>query len=275
MLRPRTAAGFSLVELIVVIAVVGILSGIVAVFIRNPLEGYMAASRRAELTDIADGALVRIARDLRTALPNSVRVTQVGTTYYLEYLPIEAGGRYRAELTSSAAGDILDFTSGSDASFDVLGPTVTATSNQYLVVYNLGLDASTSAWIGGNRRTVTSNGAVTNLAFTATGSALPLESPSHRFYLVSTPVSYVCDPAAGTVRRYSGYGAPTSAQPTGFGSGINALLANRVKTCSIIYDAGAGQRLGQLTLRIQLENSEGDNAEQVSLYREVVVNNDA
>ena len=275
MLRPRTAAGFSLVELIVVIAVVGILSGIVAVFIRNPLEGYMAASRRAELTDIADGALVRIARDLRTALPNSVRVTQVGTTYYLEYLPIEAGGRYRAELTSSAAGDILDFTSGSDASFDVLGPTVTATSNQYLVVYNLGLDASTSAWIGGNRRTVTSNGAVTNLAFTATGSALPLESPSHRFYLVSTPVSYVCDPAAGTVRRYSGYGAPTSAQPTGFGSGINALLANRVKTCSIIYDAGAGQRLGQLTLRIQLENSESDNAEQVSLYREVVVNNDA
>jgi MSHA biogenesis protein MshO len=275
MLRPRTAAGFSLVELIVVIAVVGILSGIVAVFIRNPLEGYMAASRRAELTDIADGALVRIARDLRTALPNSVRVTQVGTTYYLEYLPIEAGGRYRAELTSSAAGDILDFTSGSDASFDVLGPTVTATSNQYLVVYNLGLDASTSAWIGGNRRTVTSNGAVTNLAFTATGSALPLESPSHRFYLVSTPVSYVCDPAAGTVRRYSGYGAPTSAQPTSFGSGINALLANRVKTCSIIYDAGAGQRLGQLTLRIQLENSEGDNAEQVSLYREVVVNNDA
>jgi MSHA biogenesis protein MshO len=275
MLRPRTAAGFSLVELIVVIAVVGILSGIVAVFIRNPLEGYMAASRRAELTDIADGALVRIARDLRTALPNSVRVTQVGTTYYLEYLPIEAGGRYRAELTSSAAGDILDFTSGSDASFDVLGPTVTATSNQYLVVYNLGLDASTSAWIGGNRRTVTSNGAVTNLAFTATGSALPLESPSHRFYLVSTPVSYVCDPATGTVRRYSGYGAPTSAQPTGFGSGINALLANRVKTCSIIYDAGAGQRLGQLTLRIQLENSESDNAEQVSLYREVVVNNDA
>lgn len=273
--RKASVAGFSLIELIVVIAVVGILSGIVAVFVRNPLEGYMAASRRAALTDTADGALVRIARDLRTALPNSVRVTQVGGAYYLEYLPIEDGGRYRAEQTGGATGDILDFTSGSDTSFDVLGPSVTANKSQYLVVYNLGLDASTDAWQGGNRRAVTSSGAVANLAFTSTGSPLPLESPGRRFYLVSTPVSYVCDSAAGTVRRYSGYGAPASAQPTSFGSGTNALLANRVKTCSFLYDAGAGQRLGQLTLRIQLENSEGDNAEQVSLYREVVVNNDA
>ena len=279
MRRRLAAAGFSLIELIVVIAVVGILSGIVAVFIRNPLEGYMAASRRAELTDTADGALVRIARDLRTALPNSVRVTQVGTAYYLEYLPVQDGGRYRAEQTGSATGDILDFTLSSDTGFDVLGPAVTAASNQYLVVYNLGLDASTDAWQGGNRRAVASTGTVTNLAFTASGSALPFDSPSHRFYLVSTPVSYVCVPAAGsvpgTLRRYSGYGAPASAQPTSFGSGTNALLANRVKDCSMVYQPGASQRLGQLTLWLQLENSEGDNAEQVSLYREIVVNNDA
>jgi len=272
---PLTVSGFSLIEMIVVIAVVGILAGIVAVFIRSPIEGYLAASRRAELTDTADGALIRIARDLRTALPNSVRITQVGSVYYLEYLPILDGGRYRAEQTGAATGDILDFTSGTDASFDVLGPTVTAAPSQYLMVYNLGLDSNTDAWQGGNRRVVTSVGAVVNLAFTATGSAFPLESPSHRFFLVSTPVSYVCDPAAGTLRRYSGYGAPTAAQPTSFGSGANTLLANRVKACSIIYAPGASQRLGQLTLWLQLENSEGDNPEQVSLYREVVVNNDA
>ncbi len=279
MRRNVSTAGFSLIELIVVIAVVGILAGIVAVFIRHPLEGYMAASRRAELTDTADGALVRIARDLRTALPNSVRVTQVGNAYYLEYLPIEDGGRYRADPTGAGAGDILDFASGADASFDVLGPAVSAranaTASQYLVVYNLGLDADSDAWQGGNRRAVTSVGAVANLAFTASGTPLPLESPGHRFYLVGTPVSYVCDAAAGTVRRYSGYGAPSAAQPTSFASGSNALLANRVKDCSIVYAAGASQRLGQLTLWLQLENSEGDNAEQVSLYREVVVNNDA
>jgi MSHA biogenesis protein MshO len=89
-----------------VISVVGILAGIVAVFIRSPMEGYMAASRRAELTDAADAALLRISRDVRTALPNSVRVVSASGTVgscggseacYLEYLPIEDGGRYRAE----------------------------------------------------------------------------------------------------------------------------------------------------------------------------------
>lgn len=269
------AQGFSLIELIVVISIVGILAGIVAVFIRNPLDGYLAASRRAELTDTADGALLRIARDLRTALPNSVRVTLVGTTYYLEYLPIADGGRYRAETTGAGAGDILDFTLAADAGFDVLGTPVAADRNQFLVIYNLGLDADSDAWQGGNRRAVMSIGTVSNLAFSATSSALPLESPSHRFYLVTTPVTYACDPAAHTLRRYSGYGAPSATQPTTFASGVNALLAQRVKACSFIYDAGVSQRLGQLSLWLQLENNEGDNAEQVSLYREVVVNNDA
>ena len=269
---PRTG-GFSLIELIVVIAVVGILAGIVAVFIRNPIEGYLAASRRAEMVDIADTALLRIARDVRAALPNSLRVTLSGGVYYLEYLPVQDGGRYRAAPTSTGTGDILDFANGSDASFDVLGTTVSASAGQYLVIYNLGLGADTDAWQGGNRRTVTSNGTVSNLAFTATGSPLPWESPSRRFFLTGTPVSYVCDPTAHTIRRYSGY-ALSASQPTTFAVSGN-LLATRVKDCRFTYSPGAAQRLGQLTLWIQLENTEGDNTESVSLYREVAVNNEA
>jgi len=266
--------GFTLVELIVVIAVVGILAGIVAVFIRHPVEGYLAATRRAELVDIADTALLRIARDVRAALPNSVRITHVGGVYYLEFLPVRDGGRYRAALTGAGGGDILDFTSGSDASFDVLGPAVSASAGQYLVIYNLGLDADSDAWQGGNRRAVTSSGSVSNLAFTATGAPLPLESPSQRFFLADAPVSYVCDPAAHTIRRYWGY-APAASQPTSFGGGNSALLATRVKACGFTYDPGASQRLGQLTLWIQLENTDGGSAESVSLYREVAVNNEA
>ncbi|MEW6676827.1 MAG: type II secretion system protein [Pseudomonadota bacterium] len=271
---PFPCKGFTLVELIVVIAVVGILAGIVAVFIRNPIEGYMAASRRAELVDTADTALLRMARDARAAVPNSLRVTQAGGVYYLEFLPLADGGRYRATRTGTGNGDTLDFVDGTDGSFDVLGPAVSASTDQFLVIYNLGQDADTDAWQGGNRRAVASSGSVSQLAFTATGTPFPLESPGQRFFLAGPPVSYVCDPAAGTLTRYWGY-APAASQPTSFGGASSALLANRVKDCNLTYNPGAGQSLGQLTLWIQLENSEGGQAESVSLYREVVVNNEA
>lgn len=260
--------GFTLIELIVVMMVVGILSGIVAMFIRHPIEGYLAAARRAALVDAADTALLRITRDVQHAIPNSLRVTQSGGVTYLELLPLQDGGRYRAAHTGAGAGDILDFTSATDASFDVLGPPVAAGAGQYLVIYNLGLDASTNAWLGGNRRAVTSAGVVSNIAFTATGAPLPLESPGKRFYLAGAPVTYACDPAGHTLRRVSGYTLQAT-QPTGIG--VSRLLANHVTACAISYDPGASQRLGQLTLRIQLSQ----DGETVTLYREVTVNNDA
>ncbi len=60
--------------MIVVIAITGVLAAAVAVFIKNPVEGYVDAVRRADLTDLADTALRRMTRDVRTALPNSLRV---------------------------------------------------------------------------------------------------------------------------------------------------------------------------------------------------------
>ena len=70
-LRTRNC-GFTLIEAIVVIVITGIIASMVAVFIRTPVDGYLDAERRAGLTDIADTAVRRMARDIRLALPNSV-----------------------------------------------------------------------------------------------------------------------------------------------------------------------------------------------------------
>jgi MSHA biogenesis protein MshO len=90
MIRPHQL-GFTLVEAVVSIAVVGVLFAIVALFLRSPVQGYLDTTRRAELSDIADVAVRRLVRDLRLALPNSVRVDASGR--YLEFLQVTGGGR--------------------------------------------------------------------------------------------------------------------------------------------------------------------------------------
>ncbi|MBW6496027.1 MAG: prepilin-type cleavage/methylation domain-containing protein, partial [Burkholderiaceae bacterium] len=142
--------------MIIVIAITGIVGSMVALFLRVPLDSYVAQDRRARLTDTADTALRRMARDIRLALPNSVRVTTVGSVVYLEFLATRSGGRYR----SQGGGDILDFTAADD-SFDVLGPGIDMRAGDRIAVYNLGIDGA-DAWKGETLATYT-GGAATNV----------------------------------------------------------------------------------------------------------------
>ncbi len=272
----KSARGVTLVEMIVVIAITGILGAAVAIFIRRPMEGYIDAARRAELSDLADTALRRMTRDVRTALPNSLRATLSGNVHYLEYLQTGGGGRYRAEVAGDGSGNLLDFTAA-DASFDVIGPMPTLAAGNAIVVYNLNADpaiTTSNAYVGDNRASYSSNTATT---ITLTAATLfPFNSPGKRFQIVQTPVTYACDPlpgGTGELRRVSGY-AIQAAQPNNINAGplstapVNALLARNVRSCAFSY-AVVSQRTGVLALSLQLESG----GESVRLFQQVHVNN--
>jgi MSHA biogenesis protein MshO len=263
-MRPTSDhAGFTLIEMIIVIAITAIVGSMVAVFLRAPLESYIAQDRRARLADTADTALRRIGRDIRLALPNSVRVASgAGGVVYLEFLATRNGGRYRV----AGGGDTLDFTAA-DNRFDILGPAMAMQASDRIAVYNLGIPGA-DAWAGDTLATYT--GASGNVTSVAIASKLfPLASPGHRFQVVEGPVSYVCDPGAGTLTRYWGYAIAVN-QPTAFAAATpQALLATRVSACSFDYQPGVTERGGLVGMTLNLSQA----GETVRLYATTQVSN--
>lgn len=266
------ALGVTLIEMIMVIVITGILAAVAALVIRRPVEGYVDVARRAELSDIADTALRRMTRDLRTALPNSIRVLESPPgTFYLEYLPTISGGRYRANPDSVGVGEILDF-AASDGSFDVIGTMPTVATGNEIVIYNTG-SGTTDAYAGGNRTPVTSVSAPT---INITSILFPFPSPGSRFFVIqSSPVTYVCNPVEGSLRRVSGYtiqpGQPNNiaAAPLS-GATQNSRLATSVSACNITYaTGGATGRTSVVALTLQITQS----GETIRLFQQAHVSN--
>lgn len=257
----RRVRGFSLTEAIMVIVITGILASMVAVFIQKPVQGFFDTARRAALVDAADTVLRRMSRDLRDALPNSVRSS---TPTALEFLHVRSAGRYREQ----GPGNPLDFTAN-DTSFDVLGPGVSVQNADSIVVYNLGVTGS-DAYEGTStsRRLAAApfGASLTNVTITS-AAAFAFASPAKRFQVVDTPVSYGC---SGTqMRRYAGYAiAPGQPVPP---AGTGALIADKIATggCSFAYAAGPSQREALVTLNLTLT----DSGETVSLVYQIHVNN--
>ncbi|UCE30197.1 MAG: prepilin-type N-terminal cleavage/methylation domain-containing protein [Burkholderiales bacterium] len=266
----RHARGFTLIELIVVIVLLGIVGTLGAGFIARATEAYRASVTRAELSDQAVVAIRRLARDLAGSLPNSVRVTAADGGMYLEFVPVLGAGRYRAFASVGAepgGNNPLDFAaSPPDASFQVLGAPVDVPAGSALAIYNLGT-AEADVYAGNNRRATSSVGTgLGTITFAPAGRSFPIASPEQRFFVVATPVSYFCS-GAGMLSRYATYGWSAS-QPTVGSGGLSAAtvsrLASAVSACAFELDAGLAN-IGSVLIRLTLARA----GETVTLVQQV------
>jgi MSHA biogenesis protein MshO len=88
-------------------------------------------------------------------------------------------------------------------------------------------------------------------------------------------VSYLCDPAAGTLTRYAGYSIAASqsqrdsaAELLGAGA-ASAVVANKISACNMAYAPGTSQRAGLVSLQL----AASEDGETISLLHQVHVNN--
>jgi len=276
---------------VIVIVLLGILGSVVVAFLVSPIQGYVDLTRRAALVEAAESALRRMQRDIRSALPNSVRITNTANGFALELIPVLDAARYAVAGGGTTQFQLLRVDQA-DTDFDLQGcfrDSATATTASIRIVIN-------------NTATTTSNNAYTapagpNTVITPISTAVTISSSatcpatgfahvtltpgydflSHsnnrRLYVVTQPLSYLCDTTAGTLTRYYNYPI-TSAQPTtaaGFAAlnASSALAADRVTACSVTTTTLDVRNRAIVTLTLTL----GESGEVIRLVHQAQTDN--
>ena len=268
--------GFTLIELVIVLILVGVLGVLTVGLLVGNVGGYLDQQRRAELVDQSDRALRRMVRETRHALPNSLRVNTCDGAPCVEFLATEAGGRYRAGPGPAPVGGAPERrlrTNVTEYSFNAQGGLGVGNGSYdwFVSVYNTGQPGA-NAWDQTEPGSMTLTRGVTLAADpdvpeeTRITLAQPfrfaLESPRQRFFLVSGPVAFVCE--GGQLLRYAGY-EPGQTHSAGTGN----PLSGDVEDCRFSYQAGTSSRAALLSLELVLAR----DGERVRLLHQVHVDN--
>ncbi|AEG09875.1 methylation site containing protein [Shewanella baltica OS183] len=226
--------GFTLVEMVTVILILGILVVGVSSFIIFGTRIFVESSSVDQVLSQSRFAVERMTRELRSALPNSLRVNTDSLTYQcIEFVPIEASTTYLTMPIIPAAA--------ASTGIVILDNTVSAIRvNQFAWIYPL-IDADVYSSARQKRAQVKTIATAPSplehqvtLTFTAP-TRFAEASPRQRIYFGLSPVSYCFEKGASgndlQIVRYAGYNFNAvqpnpAAMPTTMGTGV--LMAQSV-----------------------------------------------
>lgn len=215
-LTQTAAKGFTLVELVTVIIVLGIVSVGISGFIRTGVEIYNDSTERDQLLGDSRFVVERLTRELRMAVPNSARIkaNNSGTIQCIEFIPSEWVSFYTSLSVlpdTTASATIVEFANNpadfqlESGDFAIVYPTNTFENNND--VYHLA---------NGKRKQITScvdTGAdvgcstaddpdgTARLTFTG---AFKDHSPASRLYIARRTISYCASSNNRSIYRNEG-----------------------------------------------------------------------
>lgn len=287
MTRPQQQNGFSLVEIIIAIVLLGIVGGLAAMIIGRTLDAYSAVGRREELQASMRLAIERMTREVRHALPNSICVRSGancinGSADRFYFVPVASAGKYQDRAGVYYPGQFrsrLPVSPLSGNQFDVLTATVanplTANTGDWVAVYNLnnsdiyaGTNNVRHAIVGISSKDVQNDANGSNdiqVIQLNAGSSFAYHSPARRFHVIDNNRQVTLFYLNGTdlYRDTTTFNNPNTI------SGNQHLLLQNVQACSFSYSPGSQQR-GAL-LRIDLTVAE--QGEQIRIIHDAHIYN--
>ena len=216
--------GVTLIELILVIVLIGVLGVGVTRFITASVEGYVDTATRQQLAGSAVTAAERMSREIRNALPSSIRINAAQSC--VEFIPVMYASNYVSVPTTLAANSfqaVGGLTSGLTGRISVYPISVTTLYDPGIDTAITSLDATYPA--GGGEVTITLGG----------NHQFPTDSPQRRFFLTSQPVAF-CQVGA-RIYRFANYGFndPASLPPSTDTTDGDVLLTG-LATGSVVFD---------------------------------------
>jgi len=199
----RKGGGFTLVEMVMVIIILGILVLGVSSFVILGTRIFVESTSVDQVLSQSRFAIERMTREIRNAVPNSLRLTNSATYQCMEFMPIQASASYItlpiAPEVASKTGIINTPSQGINTAHRMLVYPLTPTH-----IYSASDEAIEARLLrvkeyDGATNTVTFGSATQELAMRFSEA-----SPRNRFFMVGTSVSY-CFFVNGDVRRYGDY----------------------------------------------------------------------